>query len=90
MNISLSKKTILYFIVFVWILFSMVYIINDIWSDFKNTRILNAYEQGRIETINQLVRETEDCQPVSIFNEEKQIQLINTDCLETQEIEQNQ
>ena len=90
MNISLSKKTILYLFVLAWIVFSIIYIINDIWRDFKNVQMLNAYEQGRVETINQLIQEAEKCQPFSIFSAEKQIQLINTDCLETQGVKENQ
>lgn len=90
MNINLSKKTILYLLVSAWIIFSIVYIINDVWSDFKNVKMLNAYERGRAEIINQLIQEAEKCQPVPIFSAGKQIQLINTDCLKTQEIKENQ
>ena len=90
MDISLSKKTILYLLVFAWVVFSIIYIINNIWSDFKNVQILNAYEQGRVETINQLIQEVEKCQPVSVFSAGKEIQLINIDCLEEQGIKENQ
>ena len=82
MNITLSKKTILYFLVFLWIVFSVVYIIWDIWNDFKNVRILNAYEQGRTDTINVLITEAEKCEPVTITGVEKQISIIGTHCLE--------
>lgn len=90
MNISLSKKTILYLLVFAWVVFSIGYIINDIWGDFKNVQMLNAYEQGRAEAINQLIQEAEKCQPVSVFSTGKQIQLINIDCLEGQGVKENQ
>lgn len=83
MNMILSKKTILYVLISVWIVFSVVYIISDVWSDFKNTQILSAYEQGRTDTINALIIEAEKCQPFPVFSAEKQIQLISISCLET-------
>jgi hypothetical protein len=82
MEMTLSKKTILYFLVFLWIVFSVVYIAWDIWSDFKNVQILNAYEQGRINTINVLITEAEKCEPVTVTGVEKQISIIGTHCLE--------
>ena len=85
MKMTLSKKTILYVLISVWIVFSVAYIISDVWGDFKNTQILSAYEQGRVDTINTLITEAENCQPFSIFSAEKQIQLININCLEITE-----
>jgi len=79
---TLSKKTIMYFLVFLWIVFSVMYIIWNIWSDFKNVRILNAYEQGRIDTINVLITEAEKCEPVTVTGVEKKISIISTHCLE--------
>ena len=55
MDINFSKKTILYFLAFLWIIFSVVYIAWDIWSDFKSIQMFNAYEQGRIDTVNTLI-----------------------------------
>jgi len=81
MEITLSKKTIFYFLVLLWIVFSVVYIVWDIWSDFKNVRMLNAYEQGRIDTINVLITEAEKCEPVTVTGVEKQISIIGTHCL---------
>jgi len=82
MEITLSKKTILHLFVFLWIVFSITYIAWDLWSDFKNIQILNAYERGRTDTINQLIQEAEKCQPFPVFSAEKEIQLISMDCLE--------
>lgn len=83
MNLNLSKKTVLYLLVFVWLVFSVVYIVWDVWADFKNVQMSNAYQQGRIDTINTLIQEGEKCKPVSVAGTEKQIQLIKVDCLET-------
>ena len=82
MNIILSKKIILYFLAFFWIIFSVVYIVNNIWSNYKNFQLLQAYEQGRIDTINTLIRAAEKCEPIPVFSEEREIELIRMDCLE--------
>lgn len=82
MNISFTPKTILYFLVFLWIVFSVVYIVNDIWINFKNVQMGQAYEQGRADTINVLIQEAEKCQSFSVFSGEKEIQLIKIGCPE--------
>lgn len=67
-------------LVLIWVVFSLVYILNDFWSDFKEKRLLQAYEQGRTDTINTVITEAEKCQPFSVFSGEKQIQLMNLGC----------
>ncbi|MCX6759186.1 MAG: hypothetical protein NT012_01260 [Candidatus Nealsonbacteria bacterium] len=39
----------------------------DIWSDFKNVQMSNAYNQGKMDTINILITEAEKCEPVPIL-----------------------
>jgi hypothetical protein len=77
---TLSKKNIMHLVAALWIVFSLVYIFYDIWSDFKLKELNQAYQQGRVETINALITEAEKCQPFPVFSGEKQIQLIKTDC----------
>ena len=80
MNINFSKKIILRSLVLLWIVFSIVYIIWDVWSDFKVDKLNQAYQQGRTDTVNAVMTEAEKCQVFSIFSAEKQIQLKNVDC----------
>jgi hypothetical protein len=80
MNFALKK--FLYFLVFLWIVFSIVYIINDLWSNYKNVQLVQAYNQGRADTINALIQEAEKCQPFSVYSSEKEIQLIKIGCPE--------
>jgi len=56
--------------------------VNNVWSDFKNVQLTQAYNQGRTDTINLLIQEAEKCQPFSVFSGEKEIQLIKTGCPE--------
>ena len=81
MKISFSKKTIFYFFVLVWIIFSVFYIVWDVWTDFKQVQIMAAYEQGRIDTINVLISEAGKCEPVYIKGTEKEEKIISVYCL---------
>ena len=81
MEIALSKKTILCLILFLWVVFSIAYIVNDIWSDYKDIQLVTAYNQGKADTINALITEAEKCAGFSVSSGEKEIQLIKTDCL---------
>lgn len=81
MEIALSKKTIFHLFIFLWIVFSVVYIAWDLWSDFKNVQMFRAYEQGRADMVSALIQETERCEPVEVRGSEKQISVIGVHCL---------
>jgi predicted negative regulator of RcsB-dependent stress response len=82
MRLKFSKKNILCFLASVWIVFSLVYILWDLWSDFNNVQLSNAYQQGAAAAIDKIIEETEKCQIVPVFNNEKEIRLISVSCLE--------
>ncbi len=77
---KVNLKIVGYFLIALWTIFSVVYIINDIWQDFKTQQLKKAYEQGKIDTINLLIKEAEKCQPVPIFSGEKEIRVIKIGC----------
>ena len=77
---DLTKKTILYLILFLWVIFSVVYIINDVWSNYKKVQLVNAYNQGKADTINALIQEADKCQPFPVSNGEKEVQLTKIGC----------
>jgi hypothetical protein len=81
MEINLSKKTVFSILIFFWIVFSITYIIWDVWTDFKQGGMIAAYERGRMDTISILISEAEKCEPVSVVGEEKEISVIALDCL---------
>ncbi|MFW6220194.1 MAG: hypothetical protein ACOC3X_00825 [Nanoarchaeota archaeon] len=84
-KIELSKKTIIYFIVIIWVIFSVFYIMFDIWTDFKEKENILAYEQGKIDTLNAVIKEAKTCNEITISNEQDQISIISVDCLEFNE-----
>jgi hypothetical protein len=80
----ITKRFILNTIFLLWLIFSVSYIINDLWNDFKITKLNQAYQQGRIDTINELIRQAQTCQQFPVFSGEKQVNLINIDCLKSE------
>jgi hypothetical protein len=80
----ITKKLILNIIFLLWLIFSLGYIINDLWSDFKVVKLNQAYQQGRIDTINELIRQAQTCQQFPVFSGEKRVNLINIDCLKSE------
>jgi hypothetical protein len=80
MEIALSKKTIGSLILFLWLVFSIVYITNNIWSNYKKVQVVESYNQGKIDTINALILEAEKCQPFPVFLNGREVQLIKLDC----------
>lgn len=61
-------------------IFSIGYIGNDLWNQYKNRQLRQAYEQGVQETIEALITASEECKPVPIFSGDKKVNLIKSDC----------
>ena len=80
---TITKKLILNIILLIWIIFSVIYILYDIWSDFKLKALNQAYQQGRADTINALIQQAEKCDSIPIFSGEKKIEVINVNCVKT-------
>lgn len=84
---SISKKTIIIVPVSIWIIFSAIYIVRDLWNHFQSEQVTRAYQQGKIDTINAAIVQSknEKCEPFSIYNDKEEIQLINIKCLQQAE-----
>jgi hypothetical protein len=79
-----SKKFILSSLLGLYILFSIAYIGLDFYNDFKQNYIDASYNQGRRATVEQVITQAEQsqCQPFSVFLDEKKVQLYNAACLQ--------
>lgn len=77
----LKRVSLLLFIVF-----ALIYIGYDLYSDFKAKYINQSYLSGKTDVISMIIKEAEkpECQPVSVYNEQKTVQLININCLKGQ------
>jgi len=80
---TITKKLILNIVLLIWIVFSVIYILYDVWSDFKLKALNQAYQQGRADTINALIQQAEKCDPIPVLSGEKKIEVINVNCLKT-------
>jgi hypothetical protein len=69
-----------------YVVLSFAYILLTGWNNFKTNYAQRAYAEGQAATVNQVIQQAEssNCQPFAVYNEEKQIQLINVTCLEGQ------
>ena len=79
---SFTQKDILRIVLFLWVVFSVVYIANDIWTNYKDVQLVNAYDQGKVDTVNFLIQEAEKCEEIPVYSGDKEIRLIETSCLE--------
>jgi len=75
-----TARNIFCLILLFWVVFSVVYIGNDIWSNYKKVQLVESYNQGKADVINYLVLEAEKCEAIPVFSGEKEIQLIGVDC----------
>ena len=80
-----NKKIIFSLIISIWIIFSIAYIANDVWQDFKVNLLTRSYNQGREMAIQQIIQESDKCQAFNIFNGEKSVDLISIKCLQEQQ-----
>ena len=82
---SWSYKKLIRLILFLWVVFSVIYIGFNSWNNFRYTLTMNGYQQGVTDTVDQLIQQAEnkECQSFHVYNKQdkKDIELINKSCL---------
>lgn len=81
MNVN-SKQVIWVAALVLWIVFSLGYIGYDQWQDFQVNKINQAYQAGITNSVNSLITESEKCQPIKVYNGEKNVEFIAVSCLQ--------
>jgi hypothetical protein len=77
-----SKQSIFKVVVVVYIILSAAYILITQFQTYQVQLAQEAYLQGRVATIEELISQAESsCQPFPVYSEDKQIELINLSCL---------
>ena len=68
----------------VYIVFSLGYIVYKEWKEFKIDVEQRSFLEGRNETIEQVIQraQNESCEPFAVFSLEKEVSLINVECLQ--------
>jgi hypothetical protein len=84
------KREILKTILIVWLFAATSYVVYNEWNSYKTKGIDQAYQQGRIETITQLIDQTtkNGCQPVDVNLQDKKIQVVDATCLSQAALQQ--
>ena len=77
-----TKDHILHILLGIWVIFSVVYIAHDFWEKSVNKQVNKAYQAGLVDSVKTLIRESEKCKPIPVFEGEKQVELISIKCLQ--------
>ncbi|MBI5754811.1 hypothetical protein HZA41_01165 [Candidatus Peregrinibacteria bacterium] len=77
-----SARTI---IIAIYIALSLLYIIVNLWINFKNNVIQWSYLNGKQTLIQEILTSADEtkCQPFTVFLKEEKVELVNTKCLQT-------
>lgn len=80
---KVTKQTLGIILLILWSIFSAAYIVWNTWNQFKNGQIVQAYNAGKADAINEAMKQAqnEKCEPFSIWSGNNQVQLINVACL---------
>lgn len=82
MNLKINKKSVFLLLIFIWIAFSLWYIANDQWQDFKMKENQQAYQLGRSDTVKAVIDEVSKCQQLPLTIDDKKATIISVECLQ--------
>jgi len=79
-----KKENIIQTLLIVWATVSIIYIGYITWTDYKVKGITQAYQAGKADTVNGIIKQSEDakCQAFTIFNGDMKVELVATNCLQ--------
>lgn len=81
MKDMLNRKYIVRAVMLLWVLFSLGYIMRDQWLRFRTVQLQSAYKQGFADSVQKLITESGKCEPISVYNADEKVSLINIECL---------
>ncbi len=75
-----NKKTVA---LWIWILFSVAYVLFDLWNGFKVGIMDRSYQAGAGDTVRQLIERAEKsgCEPFSAYVGNQSVELVKSECL---------
>lgn len=79
-----QKQTIVQVGLGLYIIGTLIYIGYTQWSNFKMQYADQAFQSGQTDVIERLITQAEqpDCLPFSVYTADKEVQLVNVDCLQ--------
>lgn len=86
LSTRVSRQSVLKLVLVVYIVLSATFILFTQLQSYQLRLAQEAYLQGRVATIEELLTQAESsCQPFPVYTEDKQIELINVACLVTED-----
>ena len=74
-------KRVLNFLLILWIIFSVGYITYDIWEKFRIRIFQAGYQQAIQDSVKAMIKQAEQCRPITLFDKNKKVKLFTSDCL---------
>lgn len=77
----LKKFPILRIILIVWVVFATLYVV---YGEYQRVQIMvaqRAYQSGLRDAVNQLIEQSQTCQPIPVNSGSASVNLISVDCL---------
>jgi len=79
----MDKQKLLIIILIIIIIAFTIYTAKNIFNSYTESIIDMSYSNGYIDAINNVISsaESESCEAFSVYNSDKEVNLINIDCL---------
>lgn len=79
----MEKQKIVIIILALIVLFFLIYTAMNVFNSYTNSIFDMSYSKGYIDAVNDVIKSAEDegCEVFSVYNNDKEVNLINIDCL---------
>lgn len=77
-----SKYPIVKIVLIVWLVFSVLYVLGSEYNRLKNFVAASSYDRGLRDAVVRVIQESQQCQPFPVSYEDKQVRLLNFECLQ--------
>jgi beta-lactamase regulating signal transducer with metallopeptidase domain len=81
----LKKYPVARIVLIVWIVFATLYVLYGEYSRLKVFVAQQAYTKGVTDSVVELMKQAQTCQPIPVTAGDTQVQLISIDCLQAPE-----
>jgi len=82
-NLLAEKKlTTLQIVLIIWVAFSAVYIVQDLWRSGIATSYRLGQQAGAGQLVNQTIAQAQNCEAFTMFSDAGRVELINVACLQ--------
>jgi|GEM_PF-1949103 len=78
---AFDMKSVYIMILVLWIVFSVSYVVLDVWEEFKINKMEAAYNQGKADAVRTVIRETAKCSAVPLYDGDKKVEIFSLECL---------